>query len=140
MEDNHIEESPEFFDLVSPEELQEYQRLKNKIERAVTGQEPSTDPISDPSYYYDEKHPEYVYRDVTHLFINVSTELHHTNEEMTELTNIQQINSIQYHVVVKPGMDPINLSKDFLDTLDKSLDTSYVNIEEHIKKNPLDKA
>ena len=48
---------------------------------------------------------------------------------MTELTGLEQINSLDYHVVVKPGMDPVNLAKDFTETLDKSLHASYVNIE-----------
>ena len=134
MEEPQIKEAKEFLDLISPEELAEYHRLQKKIEQAVAGREVDEKPIDNAGYYYGEHHPEYINEDITHLFITVKTELHHMNDECTELTGIEQINSLDYHVVVKPGMDPVNLAKDFTDTLDKSLHASYVNIEKEIEK------
>lgn len=129
------EELKSFLELVSPEEIEEYHRLKKKIEAAAAGQTNENEvPIDEAAYYYGDDHPEYITEGITHLFINVKTELHHMNDECTELTNIQQINSLDYHVVVMPGIDPVNLSKDFVDTLDKSLDASYVNIEKELEK------
>lgn len=137
MEEPKVEEElKKFFDLVSQEELTEYHRIKDKIEKAINGDRIQDSPLENAGYYYGDSHPEYMQdEDITHLFINVSTELHHMNEECTELTNIEQINSIRYHVVVKPGIDPVNLAKDFTEVLDKSLDTSYVNIEKALEKN-----
>lgn len=141
MEEQQVEEQmKEFLDLVSPEELREFQRLQKKIQQAASGRTEKDKPIDDAGYYYGESHPEYVNEDVTHLFITVKTELHHMNDECTELTGIEQINSLDYHVVVKPGMDPVNLAKDFTETLDKSLDASYVNIEKEIEKQKTDEA
>ena len=62
------------------------------------------------------------------------------NDECTELTGIEQINSLDYHVVVKPGIDPVNLAKDFAETLDKSLHASYVNIDKEREKKKTDEA
>ena len=56
------------------------------------------------------------------------------DESCENLLDIDQIADVKYHVVVKPGIDPINLTKDFLDHLDKSIDTSYVNIEKEKNK------
>jgi len=140
MEKQPIEEAKEFLDLISPEELLEYQRLSKKIEQAASGRTTDDKPIDDAGYYYSDHHPEYINENTTHLFITVKTELHHMNDECTELTGVEQINSLDYHVVVKPGMDPVNLAKDFTETLDKSLDASYVNIEKHIEKQKTDEA
>ena len=134
MEEEPIEEAKAFLDLISPEELAEYHRLSKKIEDAASGRTTPDTPIDEAGYYYGDHHPEYINEDITHLFITVKTELHHMNDECTELTGIEQINSLDYHVVVKPGMDPVNLAKDFTDTLDKSLHASYVNIEKEIEK------
>ena len=135
------EELKTFLDLISPEEIEEYHRLKKKMEAAASGRAGQNEiPIDEAAYYYGDTHPEFVTEGITHLFINVKSELHHMNDECTELTNIQQINSVDYHVVVKPGIDPVNLSKDFIETLDKSLDASYVNIEKELEKKKANEA
>jgi hypothetical protein len=121
-----------WIDCFTDEELEQYTRLTAKLEASTERRLPESDKtqIENPSYFYGNDHPEYTYPEgVTHLFLTVKTELHQMDEECSELLDINQIAHVSYHVVVKPEIDPVNLTKDFLDHLDKSIDTSYVNIE-----------
>lgn len=132
-----------WIDCFTEEELEDYIRLTGKLEASVENRLPQGDKmqIENPNYFYGNDHPEYTYPEgVRHLFVTVKTELHHMDEQCSELLDIDQIAHVEYHVVVKPEIDPVNLTKDFLDHLDKSIDTSYVNIEKAKEKEKQEKA
>ena len=117
---------------LTEEELEQFGRINDKLkaERDKRLNENPKEAIEDPEYFYAESHPEFInHSGIGHLFINVQTEIHHMDESCENLLDIDQIADVKYHVVVKPGIDPVNLTKDFLNHLDKSIDTSYVNIE-----------
>ncbi len=119
------------------EEMEEYSRLTDLLEQEKQRrfEMSSKEKIEDPEYFYGAEHPEFLnHSGVSHLFLKINTELHHMDESCENLLDIDQIADVKYHVIVKPGIDPINLTKDFLDHLDKSIDTSYVNIEKEKNK------
>lgn len=122
---------------LNDEELKQFAIINEKIreERDKRLNQNPKEAIEEPEYFYAETHPEFInHSGIGHLFVSVKTELHHMDESCENLLDIDQIADIKYHVVVKPGIDPINLTKDFLDHLDKSIDTSYVNIEKEKNK------